>query len=255
VTTTVHCDRVSKSYRRSQTLGVKEWFVARNRTPSGFTREWAVQDVSFDVGTGEGFGIIGANGSGKSTLLSVLLGVLRPERGTVAIQGAVASLLELGAGFHPELTGRQNLFLHGAILGMRLSAIRARFADIVAFSGLGSAIDQQLRTYSSGMVARLGFSAIAHASANVLLVDEVLAVGDMEFKEKCLRFLEGFKKRQGTLVVVSHDMEVIQTTCERGLCLAEGRTVAAGTMSEVVRAYRECAEPPRYGQGHARAAP
>jgi len=255
VTTAVHCDRVSKSYRRSHTLGVKEWFVARNRAPSRFTREWAVQDVSFDVRAGEGFGIIGANGSGKSTLLSVLLGVLRPEAGTVAVRGSVASLLELGAGFHPELTGRQNLFLHGAILGMRLGAVRARFDDMVAFSELGSAIDQQLRTYSSGMVARLGFSAIAHADADVLLVDEVLAVGDMGFKEKCLRFLGDFKERQGTLVVVSHDMELIQATCERGLCLSEGRTVASGPMSEVVRAYREGIDDPRHAQVHVLAPP
>jgi ABC-type polysaccharide/polyol phosphate transport system ATPase subunit len=251
VTVTVRCDRVRKSYRRSSTLGVKEWFVARRRAPSRFTREWAVEDVSFDVRSGEGFGIIGANGSGKSTLLGVLLGVLRPEAGTVAVRGSIASLLELGAGFHPELTGRQNIFLHGAILGMRLGDVRARFDDIVAFSGLGGAIDQQLRTYSSGMVARLGFAVIAHAAADVLLVDEVLAVGDMEFKEKCLEFLEDFKRREGTLVVVSHDMELVRATCERGLCLAEGRTVAAGAMSDVVRAYRDAAETPRPGVGHA----
>jgi len=241
VSPTLRCQRVSKSYSQAASLGVKEWFVGKRQETGRFTREWALNDVTFDAQAGQGFGIIGANGSGKSTLLGVLLGVLRAEVGRVDIQGRVASLLELGAGFHPELTGRQNLFLYGAILGMRIREIRRRFDDMLAFSELGHAIDQPLRTYSSGMVARLGFSAITCADTDVLLIDEVLAVGDLEFHEKCRDYLKAFKARRGTLVIVSHDLAGIQAICERGLWLDEGRVRAAGTMSEVVLAYTQSA--------------
>jgi lipopolysaccharide transport system ATP-binding protein len=244
VTAAVSCRGVSKSYAPRASLNVKEWFVGKHRAAGRFTRQWALRDVSFDVTRGEGFGIIGRNGSGKSTLLGVLLGVLHPETGRVDMQGRVASLLELGAGFHPELTGRQNLFLHGAILGMRIREVRRRFDEILAFSELGPAIDQPLRTYSSGMVARLGFSAIAHADADILLVDEVLGVGDLEFQEKCRDYLRAFKQRGGTLVVVSHDLGSVEAMCERGLHLDEGRVRIAGLIPDVVRAYTESAHHP-----------
>jgi homopolymeric O-antigen transport system ATP-binding protein len=234
----LRCHGVRKSYARTPSLGVKEWFVGARRDSGRFSRKWALNDVSFDVTTGEGFGIIGPNGSGKSTLLGVLLGVLNPEAGHVETRGRVASLLELGAGFHPELTGRQNLYLHGAILGMRIREIRRQFDDVVAFSELGPAIEQPLRTYSSGMIARLGFSAIAHAEADVLLVDEVLAVGDLEFQDKCRRYLQAFKARQGTLIFVSHDLSAVRAICERGIWLDQGQIRATGTIHDVVGAYQ-----------------
>ena len=234
MTAVVSCEHLSKSYARHMPRGVKELIVgATPRSPGRFTRDWALRDVSFSVEAGQGFGILGPNGSGKSTLLSVLLGVLRPDAGRVVMRGRIASLLELGSGFHPELTGRQNIFLHGTVLGMRLREIREQFDAIVEFSELGPAIDQSLRTYSSGMVTRLGFAVIIHTAADILLIDEVLAVGDAEFRGKCRQFLHGFKERGGTIVVVSHDPESIQSICEHGLCLDEGRVRLAGTFEDV----------------------
>jgi lipopolysaccharide transport system ATP-binding protein len=237
VTSAVRCEHVSKSYSRVLALGIKEWIVGRRRASGRFTREWALKDVSFDVQPGEGFGIVGPNGSGKSTLLAVLLGVLRPEAGSVQTCDRVASLLELGAGFHPELTGRQNTYLYGTILGLRLREIRRRFEQIAAFSELGEAIDEPLRTYSSGMMARLGFAVISQAEADLLLVDEVLAVGDLEFQRKCRAYLQAFKNRGGTLVLVSHDLKSLEDLCERGLYLDQGHVRMAGGMHDVARAY------------------
>jgi ABC-type polysaccharide/polyol phosphate transport system ATPase subunit len=238
-TPAVRCSRVGKSYVPTSALGVKEWFVGRRWESDRFSRRWALSEVSFDVTPGDGFAIVGANGSGKSTLLGVLLGVLRPDRGSVETRGRVASLLELGAGFHPELTGRQNLYLHGAILGMRLREVRERFDAIVAFSELGRAIDAPLRTYSSGMIARLGFSAIAHAAADILLIDEVLAVGDLEFQEKCRGFLAAFRAGGGTLILVSHDLAAVEAMCEHGIWLDQGTVRAEGPIGQVIEVYRQ----------------
>lgn len=239
MTPIVRCEGVSKSYRSARPLGIKELLVGKHRKVGRFAREWAIRNVSFDVEPGQSLGVIGLNGSGKSTLLSLLLGVLRPDEGRITVGGRIAALLELGSGFHPELTGRQNVFLYGAILGMRLREIRERFDAMVTFSELGEAIDNPLRTYSNGMVTRLGFSVIIHTQANVLLIDEVLAVGDMEFQEKCRDFLRNYKRQGRTLVLVSHDLVSLRSMCDVGICLNEGRIVSAGRISDVIDAYRD----------------
>jgi lipopolysaccharide transport system ATP-binding protein len=235
----VACERLSKAYSRATAIGVKEWLVGRHRRAGRFARTWALKEVSFEVPRGASFGIVGANGSGKTTLLSVLLGVLVPDEGRVEVRGRVASLLELGAGFHPELTGYQNAALYASILGLRLREIRARLDAIADFSGLGEALELPLRTYSSGMITRLGISTIAHVDADLLLIDEVLAAGDLEFQEKCLAYLRTFRDRGGTLVIVSHDLVSVTAMCERGLCLDYGRVRVAGSMADVAAAYRE----------------
>jgi len=233
----VRCESVSKSYSRTPVLGIKELLVGRHRRVGRFTRKAALHDVSFQVARGRSIGIIGQNGSGKSTLLGLLLGVIRPDRGRVALAGRVATLLALGAGFHPELTGRQNIFLYGSILGMSLREIRARFDEIVAFSELGDAVDDPLRTYSSGMTARLGFSTVAHTPAEILLIDEVLAVGDLQFQQKCAVKLSQFTRDGGTLVIVSHDLNAVERLCDDALWLHEGRVLASGNPRQVVAAY------------------
>jgi ABC-type polysaccharide/polyol phosphate transport system ATPase subunit len=233
----VRCEGVSKSYRSGPVLGLKERLVGKHRRQGRFVRPYALSDISFTVPTSSSFGIVGPNGSGKSTLLGLLLGVLRPDRGAIEVQGRLASLLALGAGFHPELTGRQNIFLHAAILGMTLAETRRAFQDIVDFSELGEAVDNPLRTYSSGMMARLGFSVIVHAGANVLLIDEVLAVGDLQFQDKCRTFLRDFRRRGGTLLIATHDMTTLRDLCDDAVCLNEGRIAGRGSLEAAVRAY------------------
>jgi len=228
-----------KSYPGEARLGIKEFLLKRRpRSDGRYTRTWALQDISFSVQRGQSFGIVGHNGTGKSTLLSLLLGTILPDKGVVKVSGAVASLLELGAGFHPELTGRENLFLHGSILGMTLQQTRRAFNEIVAFSELGGAIDRPIRTYSAGMVARLGFSIVIHAPADVLLIDEVLDVGDMRFQEKCKAYLLDYVRRDGTLVIVSHDMETVASMCDRGMCLNLGTLTYQGPIDKVIEHYR-----------------
>jgi ABC-type polysaccharide/polyol phosphate transport system ATPase subunit len=245
VSVAVQCHGVSKSYARFGMMGVKEFLVGKRRHVGRFMREWALHDVSLQVSAGQAFGVIGHNGSGKSTLLALMLGVIRPDAGSVEVRGRVASLLALGAGFHPELTGRQNVMLYGSILGMSLREIRAAFDGVLEFSELGDAIDNPLRTYSSGMITRLGFSTIIHAPADVLLIDEVLAVGDMEFQARCTDALARFKRRGGTLVIVSHDLGAIQRMCDQALCLEEGRVVSAGAARQVVHCYTTVRQPTR----------
>jgi ABC-type polysaccharide/polyol phosphate transport system ATPase subunit len=238
VTVVIRCESISKSYASSHTVGIKELLVRRRKqADSRFARKWALHDVSFAVNRGRAFGVIGANGSGKSTLLGILLGALRPETGTVVVDGRVASLLALGAGFHPDLTGRENVFLYGSILGMRIAEIRDRFDSIVSFSEIGNAVNNPLRTYSSGMITRLGFSTIVHTPADVLLIDEVLAVGDIRFQAKCQEFLADYKRR-GTLVIVSHSLDSVQELCDEGIWLEQGRIACAGPIADVVAAYR-----------------
>lgn len=235
----IECRDLWKSYRRRPYMGLKTLLVGRQTVhDSRFSREWVLRGVSFEVSRGRGFGIMGHNGTGKTTLLSILLGTLRPDRGSCAVRGRVASLIELAAGFHHELTGRENIFLHGAILGMRLGEIRRRLEAIVRFSELEDALDAPIRTYSAGMQTRLGFSIIANTPADVLLIDEVLAVGDARFQDKCRDFLEGFKARGGTLVIVSHNLPALQGLCEEGLCLELGQVAALGPIDQVIAEYR-----------------
>ncbi|MGH8641599.1 MAG: ABC transporter ATP-binding protein [Burkholderiales bacterium] len=240
MTHAVTCDSLWKTYQRHRPVGVKSLLLgAAPPVDTRFAREWVLAEVGFQVPRGHSFGVIGANGSGKTTLLSILLGTVQADRGRVSLNGPVASLLELGAGFHGDLTGRENVVLYGSILGMRLAEIRRRFEPIAAFSELEGAMDQPLRTYSAGMIARLGFSVIIHSAAEVLLIDEVLAVGDARFQAKCRRALREFRDGGGTLVIVSHNMKELSEICDEGVCLDLGRVVDAGPMAGVAARYEE----------------
>jgi len=199
---------------------------------------WALKDVNFEVYQGEAIGIIGANGAGKSTLLKILTGITPPTTGEIKMEGKVASLLEVGTGFHPELTGRENIFLNGAILGMIKAEIAEKFDAIVEFSGVQKFIDTPVKRYSSGMYVRLAFSVAAHMEPDILLVDEVLAVGDTEFQKKCLGKMDEVTKTAGrTILFVSHNMSAIQNLCSRCILLEEGKVKMIGKTKEVIDKY------------------
>ena len=198
---------------------------------------WALKDVTFDVAPGEVIGIVGRNGAGKSTLLKLLSRITHPTRGEAVVRGRVASLLEVGTGFHPELTGRENIFLNGAIQGMAQAEIRRQFDRIVAFAGVENFIDPPVKRYSVGMYLRLAFAVAAHLQAEILLVDEVLAVGDVEFQKKCLHKIEEVGYQGRTVLFVSHNMGSILSLCKTGLLLDSGQITAAGTIESVVDCY------------------
>jgi len=199
----------------------------------------ALDGVSFSVGAGEAFGVIGGNGSGKSTLLKVVAGILKPSSGRVEARGRVAALIELGAGFHPEISGRENVYINGAVLGLSRKEIDRRFDDIVEFSGLGDFIDEPVKNYSSGMYVRLGFAVAVHTEPDVLLVDEVLAVGDEAFAHRCLRRIEELLAAGRTLLFVSHALDLVEDLCDRVLWLDGGRARLLGSPRRVVDAYRQ----------------
>lgn len=199
-----------------------------------------LQDLSFTFEQGSTVGIVGRNGAGKSTILKMIAGVTYPKSGKITVQGAVAPLIEVGAGFHQELTGYENIFLNGAILGMSKPEIAERVEDIIRFSGLEEYIHQPVKRYSSGMYMRLGFSVAVHTKAPILLIDEVLAVGDIEFQRKCLKRLTEMKETgQKIIVFVSHDEEAVKSFCERTLLIDEHRIVADGKPSKVLDAYHQ----------------
>ena len=193
--------------------------------------------ISFDVANGESVAVIGKNGAGKSTLLSLLARVYKPTSGNVVVNGRVAPLLELGAGFHPDLTGVENVFFNGVILGLTRKQINERLPAIIEFSELRKHIDAPVRTYSSGMLARLGFACAVHVDADILLVDEVLAVGDHDFEQKCFRTIETFRKSGGSILFVSHGMESVRRVADRVIWLKGGRIEAQGTPDEVIPRY------------------
>ncbi|HXT19949.1 MAG TPA: ABC transporter ATP-binding protein [Thermoanaerobaculia bacterium] len=199
----------------------------------------ALADVSFEVAKGEAFGLIGSNGSGKSTLLKLVAGMLRPDAGTVNVDGRVAALIELGAGFHPEISGRENVYINGAVLGLSRREVDARLDSIVEFSGLADFIDEPVKTYSSGMYVRLGFAVAIHTSPDVLLVDEVLAVGDEAFAHRCLRKIEELLAAGRTLLLVSHSLSLLEGICDRVLWLDHGRARMVGEPRRVADAYRQ----------------
>ena len=220
--------------REARTL--KDLFVQRGRTEAQDV--WALHDVSFEVGRGEAVGLIGRNGSGKTTLLRVIAGIIKPTAGRVRSEGRIGSLLELGAGFHLDFTGRENVFLNGAIQGLRRADIKQRFDEIVAFAELENAIDRPVRTYSSGMTMRLGFAIAAFLDADILLLDEVFAVGDEAFQRKCFGRIFAFKEAGGTIVFVSHDASAVERLCERSVLLDAGRVAFDGPTREAVTRYR-----------------
>ena len=198
---------------------------------------WALKNVSFDVEPGEVVGIIGHNGSGKSTLLKIMSRIVDPTEGEIVMRGKVASLLEVGTGFHPELTGRENIYFNGAILGMTKKEIKSKFDEIVAFSGVEKFLDTPVKFYSSGMYVRLAFSVAAHLEPDILIVDEVLAVGDSAFQKKCLGKMKDVASEGRTVLFVSHSMESIRSLCERVILLDKGKVIATGTPPEVIDDY------------------
>jgi ABC-type polysaccharide/polyol phosphate transport system ATPase subunit len=228
----------SRRFRVSQTPArtLKALTVRRGRGKT--TEIWALRDVSLGVSRGEAIGLIGRNGSGKTTLLRLIAGILRPTAGTVETEGRIGSLLELGAGFHPDFTGRENVFLNGSLQGLTRSEIRERFDAIVAFAELENAIDRPVRTYSSGMYMRLGFAIAAFLDADILLLDEVFAVGDEAFQRKCFGRIFEFKQRGGTIVFVSHDAAAVERLCERSVLLDGGNVAFDGPTREAVVRYR-----------------
>ena len=199
---------------------------------------WAVDDVSFSIEEGETLGVIGHNGAGKTTLLKLLNGIFWPDRGKIRIWGRVGALIEVGAGFHPLLTGRENIYLNGAILGMSEKEIRAKFDTIVDFAGVGDFIDTPVKCYSSGMFVRLGFAVAAHCDPHILLVDEVLAVGDMSFQSKCRERIRELKKKGTTIVLVSHSLYTVNFVCGRTLVMGKGKKVFDGPTSDAIDFYR-----------------
>ncbi|MGO8776984.1 MAG: polysaccharide ABC transporter ATP-binding protein [Terracidiphilus sp.] len=226
--------------RNARNFGRKAMDVVRGRQIiEGDAVEdfWALKDVSFDVKRGEVLGIVGPNGAGKSTLLKILSRITEPTEGRVTISGQVASLLEVGTGFHPELSGRENVFLNGAILGMTRTEIRAQFDEIVAFAGVERFLDTPVKRYSTGMQVRLAFAVAAHLRSEILVVDEVLAVGDGEFQKKCLGKMGDVALSGRTVLLVSHNLGSLRSLCSHGILLSEGRLITAGSISSVLKAY------------------
>ena len=211
---------------------LKATLLAGHRTR--YEEFWALRDVNFEIPTGETFGIVGGNGSGKSTLLKVLAGILRADEGSAVARGRLSALLELGAGFHPELTGRENVYLNGSILGFTSREIRNLFDDIVEFAELEQFIDEPVRNYSSGMYMRLGFSVAIHVEPEILLVDEILAVGDLTFQKRCLDRFARLRDEGRTIVVVSHDLDMIGRLCDSSVWINKGELASVGSSSSVL---------------------
>ena len=242
--TVVSVRGLSKSYtiahRGEQHITLAETMLAKLRRPFAPSRSetfWALEDVNFDVNRGDVLGIIGRNGAGKSTLLKILSRITEPTTGQIDLYGRVGSLLEVGTGFHPELTGRENVYLNGHILGMRKAEIDARFDAIVDFSGVEKFLDTPVKRFSSGMSVRLAFAVAAHLDPEILIVDEVLAVGDLQFQKRCLGKLDEVSKQGRTVIFVSHDMRTLRNLCHTGIYLKRGRVAAEGPMEDVIRAY------------------
>jgi ABC-type polysaccharide/polyol phosphate transport system ATPase subunit len=258
----ITCREVSKAFRiyheRNQTL---KQALLRRRTAS-FDERWALRQLDLEIRTGETFGIIGGNGAGKSTTLKIFAGILVPDRGTVETVGRVSALLELGAGFHPELTGRENVFLNGSILGVSRRTLNEKYDEIVAFSGLDQHMDLPIKTYSSGMYARLGFAVAVHVDPDILLIDEVLAVGDEMFQRRCAEKITEMRTGGRTVVIVSHALGSLRTMCDRVAWFSEGRLAGIGIPGETIDQYLETVRPTatvdehgriRTGSGEARA--
>lgn len=243
----VRVSNLSKCYQIYDTPRdrLKQFVLPRLRrmmgkAPRQYYREfWALKDVSFEINKGETVGIIGRNGSGKSTLLQMICGTLNPTSGNIQTQGRIAALLELGSGFNPEFTGRENVYMNGAVLGLSNEEIDTRFADIVAFADIGDFVEQPVKTYSSGMMLRLAFAVIAHVDADILVIDEALAVGDVFFTQKCMRYIRQFQQNGGTILFVSHDVGTVISICKSAVMLFAGghRNAITGSAEELCKLY------------------
>jgi lipopolysaccharide transport system ATP-binding protein len=244
--TVISVEKVSKKYckslKKSMYYGATD--IGRNMfglsSKSGSLRKdefWALNDISFEVKKGETLGIIGPNGSGKTTLLKLLNGIFWPDKGKITVKGRVGALIELGAGFHPLLTGRENVYINGAILGMTKRQVDEKFDEIMEFADIGDFIDSPVKNYSSGMYVRLGFSIAIHSSPDLLLVDEALSVGDAQFVQKCLGWFTQFREKGGTTIFVSHDMNLIKTNCEKAILLEHGSILDEAKPKEIIDAY------------------
>lgn len=235
----VTIDNVSKSFRvyhdRNQSL--KATILRRKRAV--FEEFWALKDVSLEIPEGKTFGLMGPNGSGKSTLLKCIAKILQPNTGSITARGRMAAMLEVGSGFHPELSGKENVYLNGSILGMGRGEIDSKFDTIVDFAGVGQFIDQPVKNYSSGMYVRLGFSVAIHVEPDILLVDEILAVGDMQFQEKCREKFAEFKDEGRTVIVVSHGLGEMRSFCDQAAWLDHGRLIEVGPAAQIVDNYIE----------------
>lgn len=238
VTPSIVLDDVHKDFKLRHTHSIKETVVAAVRRKQLTTDFHALDGVSFTVQPGESVALLGFNGSGKSTTLKMISGVLRPDRGRVLTRGRVAGLIEVGAGFHPDLSGRENIYLNAAILGMTKKETEDRFDDIVAFSEIEQFIDTEVKHYSSGMFLRLAFSVAIHTEVDVLLIDEILSVGDEPFQKKCLARIRELHAQGKTLVVVSHDLDMVSALCERGILLQGGKVAFDGPSAEAVARMR-----------------
>ena len=232
----IEVEHISKRFRvfREKPTSIKQRLLTAHSRAEDF---WALRDVSLDVREGSTFGLIGHNGSGKTTLLKTIAGILRPTSGAVRQRGRLAALLELGAGFHPELTGRENVYLNASFLGLSRKETDAAYEGIVEFAELPDFMDNQVKFYSSGMLVRLGFAVAVHVEPDVLLVDEVLAVGDEAFQQKCQGRIWDFKRAGGTIVFVSHDPNAVERVCDRAIMLEDGRVAEEGAATDIVHAY------------------
>jgi lipopolysaccharide transport system ATP-binding protein len=245
----IRVEGVSKRYRVGEGTGygsLRETFVNKLKAPfrsrnvsGGESQFWALRDIGFEVQPGEILGLIGNNGAGKSTLLKILSRITRPTTGRIELRGRVGSLLEVGTGFHPELSGRDNIFLNGSILGMRRAEIVKKFDEIVDFSGVEKFIDTPVKRYSSGMYVRLAFAVAAHLQPEIMLIDEVLAVGDAEFQKRCLGKMGDVARAGRTVVFISHNITAVEALCNRCLLLRGGTIIASGATSEVITGYME----------------
>ncbi|MBA3757271.1 ABC transporter ATP-binding protein [Candidatus Saccharibacteria bacterium] len=238
----IRVNNVSKNFRlpheKSSTLkGVFTSLVSKKR--KGYETQHALKNISFEVKTGEFFGIVGRNGSGKSTLLKILANIYQPNKGTVEVRGKLVPFIELGVGFNPELSGRENVFLNGALLGFSRKEMQAMYKDIVEFAELERFMDQKLKNYSSGMQVRLAFSLAIRANTDILLVDEVLAVGDADFQRKCFEYFKTLKRNNKTVVFVTHDMDAIREYCDRALMIEGSKIVKIGSPDSIAQSYHK----------------
>jgi len=230
---------VSKTFRlpKERQTTLKGSLVNFAKREKGYDQQEVLRDISFDIYKGEFFGIVGRNGSGKSTLLKLLAGIYNPDKGAIKINGRLTPFIELGVGFNPELTGRENVFLNGALLGFNRKEMRAMYDDIVEFADIGRFMDQKLKNYSSGMQVRLAFSIAIRAESDILLIDEVLAVGDLLFQQKCFETFKEIKRRGRTVVFVSHDLGAVEAFCDRALLISNGDMKEIGPTRKIIQSY------------------